>query len=121
VPDHRALAQSFIDRGRNALTRAERARAAGQHARAQLLEALALQLAQAGTDLVRAVTAERSLRKVERRTSDVERRAMRAQALLEQTVARRGRAAEQLQAVEKERGSAPTPSSVSPQPRVSPR
>ncbi|HLV68148.1 MAG TPA: hypothetical protein VKY73_20155 [Polyangiaceae bacterium] len=121
TPDHRALAQSFVKRGRDALVRAEHARAAGQHARAQLLEALAIQLSRAGTDLVRAVTAERKLRRVDRRTADIERRAMRAQALLEQTVARRGRAAEQLEAVEKERGLTPTSPAVSPQPRVSPR
>ena len=104
APEPRALAKDAIQRSRHALDRAKRARNAGDHRHAAELEALADELAQTGRDLVVAAKAEQALAELETRRRELEARTVRARALVEQTVARRGRAAEQLARVQAERG-----------------
>jgi colicin import membrane protein len=107
TPETRSLAKDAIARGRNALERARRARSAGDHPHGGELEALALELAESGRDLVRTAKAEQTLTELETRTRELEARAVRARALVEQTVARRGRAAEQLARARAERAASP--------------
>jgi colicin import membrane protein len=109
IPEDRALAKDLIARSRRALERSRKARAASDHRHGAELEALALELAETGRDLVRAAKAERALSEIEGKTRELEARAVRARALVEQTVARRGRASEQLQRVQAERAASPAP------------
>lgn len=94
------LTGALVARARHALKRAQSARQAGDHAHGTQLEALALELLETARALVLAVQAERELGALEKRAADTETRAVRAQALVEQTAARRGRAAEQLKALQ---------------------
>lgn len=110
-PEPRALAKDSIRRSRHALDRAKRARSAGDHRHGAELEALADELAQTGKDLVVTAKAEQALAELETRRRELEARTVRARALVEQTVARRGRAAEQLARIQAER--APTAASPS--------
>jgi hypothetical protein len=109
VPDDRALAKEPIARSRQALERARKARAASDHRHGAQLEALALEHAETGRDLARAAKAERTLGELEAKTRELQARAVRARALVEQTVARRGRVAEQLERVEAERAARTAP------------
>jgi hypothetical protein len=101
--DHKQALAELLRRSRHALDRAAKANAAADHRHAGELEALALELAQTANDLVRALEAERALAELSRRAIAAETRAVRAQALVEQTAARRGRAAAVLAALEAER------------------
>jgi hypothetical protein len=94
------LTGPLLGRARHALKRAQSARQAGDQTHRTQLEALALELLEAARALVLAVQAERELGALEKRAADTETRAVRAQALVEQTAARRGRAAEQLKALQ---------------------
>lgn len=108
VPAHARLAHEPMTAARRALTRAEEARAAGDTKHVPELEALAREHAETGTDLVRAAEAEKKLRDVQKDLSDVETKLSRARALLEETLARRGRAQAKLDELEKAK-SAPPP------------
>jgi len=101
VPAHAALAREPVERARHALGRADDARAAGDRAHAAMLEALGREWAETGADLVRAAEAERKLAEMQLKTADLEAKAVRARALVEQTVARRGRAQEKLEQLER--------------------
>jgi hypothetical protein len=114
TPETRALAKDQIKRGRHALERARRARGGGDHAHGAQLENLAVELAESGRDLLRTAKAEQSLSELETRTRELEARAVRARALVEQTVARRGRAAEQLARVQAERAAPAVPTPARP-------
>lgn len=94
------LTGALLARARHALKRARSARQAGDQTHGTQLEALALELLETTRALVLAVQAERALGTLEKRAADTETRAVRAQALVEQTAARRGRAAEQLKALQ---------------------
>jgi hypothetical protein len=118
TPETRALAKDQIKRGRHALERARRARASGDHTHGVQLETLAVELGESGRDLLRTAKAEQSLSELETRTRELEARAVRARALVEQTVARRGRAAEQLSRVQAER--APPAAATTARPKTSP-
>lgn len=109
-PEARALAKDSIRRSRHALDRARRARSAGDHRHGAELEALADELAQTGKDLAITAKAEQALAELETRRRELEARTVRARALVEQTVARRGRAAEQLARIQAERGGPATAS-----------
>jgi hypothetical protein len=85
-----------------ALERAHGARAAGDEAHARMLDGLALEWAQAARDLDRAAAAERAAQAVGQHAYDVQTKAERARALLEETQARRGRTAAELARVEAE-------------------
>lgn len=77
---------------RVALERAKSTSAAGDAPHSGLLEALALEWAETGRDLQRTGEREHTAGRLEREAAAVEAKLLRAQALLEQTVARRGRA-----------------------------
>src|SRR5262245_26714044 len=97
VPAHAALAREPLQRARHGLQRAGDARAAGDRNHAAMLEALGREWAETGVDLVRAAEAEKKLGEIQTKTADLESKAVRARALVEQTVARRGRAEEKLE------------------------
>lgn len=115
--ESRKLGAQFIERAKLALSRARSAREAGNHHQATLLEALALELLETARDLVRTAQTESKVAELSRRATFAETRAVRAQALIEQTAARRGRAAAQLEALQQERES---PSAESSKPAVPP-
>ena len=64
------------------------------------LDALALTWAQVADDLVRTAAAEKKLGDLQKQVTDVEQKSVRTQALIEQTIARRGRAEQNLNALE---------------------
>jgi hypothetical protein len=110
-----AFAKEPIDKAAHALRRAGDARAAGDHEHGAELEALAREWAETGADLVRTAAVEQKLAKVQKEHSEIETKLVRARALLEETVARRGRAKTRLEALEAERG-APKPAPA-PEPK----
>ncbi|MBN2197494.1 MAG: hypothetical protein JW751_32245 [Polyangiaceae bacterium] len=108
-PARSALTRREIERAEDALVRAEDARAAGDPEHAARLEALGREWADTGADLARTVAAEERTTAAERRAAELEAKARRARTLLEQTIARRGRAEAQLAALATP-SAAPTPS-----------
>ncbi len=100
-PAEARLAHEAITETKRALGRADDARAANDEKHAPELDALAREWAETGRDLVRAAEAEKRLTDLQRELSDVETKASRARALLEETVARRGRAQAKLEELEK--------------------
>ncbi len=102
VPAHARLAREPLENVASVLRRADDARAAGDHEHAALLEAVALEWAESGRDLVRAAEAEAEADELSTRASELEERLVRARALLEQTVARRGRARARLEQLERQ-------------------
>jgi hypothetical protein len=102
------LATESIAKAKNALERARSALAAGDTRSARLLREVAHQWALVGRDVVRAATAETQADQADRRLHDVETRLVRARALLEETILRRGRAREKLEEVERQTAPAAT-------------
>lgn len=100
VPAHADLAEEPLENAAALLERADDARSAGDHQHAAMLEAVALEWAESGRDLVRAAEAEAEADELAKRAVEVEERLVRARALLEQTVARRGRARARLEELE---------------------
>jgi colicin import membrane protein len=98
---------------RSALERAANARRAGDQRHGSELEALALELSQSAVDLVREKQAQGRVDETEQKAQAAETRVMRARALVEQTAARRGRAAERLRELELEKAN-PTPGAAPP-------
>jgi hypothetical protein len=98
--EHASVAAEPVGRARRALERAESIRQAGDRERAPLLERAARQWAELARDLLRAIEAERAADEAEARLTDVETRTVRARALLEETMARRGRAQAQVEQLE---------------------
>jgi len=87
-----ATASDPLAKARAAQRRAENARGAGDLRHATELDALALTWAQVADDLVRTAAAEKKLADLQKQVSLLEQKAIRTQALIEQTIARRGRA-----------------------------
>lgn len=106
--DDKALLARPLDGAKDALRRADEARAGGDHEHAALLEALGREWAETGSDMLRAHAAEKKLAEVQKKTANVETKLTRARALLEDTVARRGRAQAALDALQP--GASATPS-----------
>lgn len=106
-PAHARLAKEPLDKAAHALRRAEDARAAGDQLHGAELEALAREWAETATDLVRAASVEDKLAAVQKELTATETRLLRARALIEETVARRGRAKEKLEQLEQ--GKKPQP------------
>jgi hypothetical protein len=96
---------------RRALERARGARAAGDPVHADLLDGLAREWAETARDVVRAAAVEQEASALESTVAELSTRAQRARALLEEDVARRGRAEAELARVA--RGGKPSPSSAS--------
>lgn len=99
----RALVAPMLARAHHALERAANARRAGDHRHGSELEALALELAQCAADMRREKLAQVRVSETEKKALDAETRVVRARALVEQTAARRGRAAERLRELEDNR------------------
>jgi hypothetical protein len=100
APAHARLARDAIESAKRAARRADEARAAGDLVHSPELDALAREWAETGSDLVRAADAEKKLADTQRELTRVETQATRARALLEETVARRGRARAKLEELE---------------------
>ncbi|MBK7581732.1 MAG: DUF4398 domain-containing protein [Myxococcales bacterium] len=99
-PAHARLAHEPITSAKRALTRADEARASGDMKHAPELEALAREHAETASDLVRAAEAEKKRGDAQKQLSDAETQLSRAKALLEETLARRGRAQAKLEGLE---------------------
>ena len=95
-PDAAKLASESIGKGQAALKRADQLRASGDQKRAAMLEQTALEWAEASELLDKTARSEKELADLQTRTTELETKVFRAQALVEQTVARRARAEEAL-------------------------
>lgn len=89
-----------LGQAKRALERAHGARMAGDREHARLLDGLALEWAETARDLARAVATEDAALATARKAREVEVQVERARALLEETQARRGRAAAELERAE---------------------
>jgi hypothetical protein len=90
-----ASAKRALERARGALT-------SGDEAHARMLYGLALEWAEAARDFDRAATAEKAAARASKQAYEVQTKAERARALLEETQARRGRTAAELTRVKAE-------------------
>jgi hypothetical protein len=95
-PETRTVVQDPVAKAKAAQQRAQSARGAGDLQHATELDALALTWAQVADDLLRTATSEKKLADLQKAVSDLEQKAVRTQALIEQTIARRGRAEQNL-------------------------
>ncbi|HKO46965.1 MAG TPA: hypothetical protein VJV79_04540 [Polyangiaceae bacterium] len=107
APGTRELVQAPVAKAKAAQQRAQSARGSGDLQHATELDALALTWAQVASDLVRTAESEKKLAEVQKAVADLEQKAVRTQALIEQTIARRGRAEQNL------KNAAPTAGSAS--------
>ena len=89
-----------VESAKTSLERAHGARAAGDAAHARMLDGLALEWAETARDLERAAAAEQSSLVAAKAAADATTQADRARSLLEETQARRMRAAAELEKVE---------------------
>lgn len=108
-PAHARLAHEPLTQAERALRRADEARAASDPTHPPQLETLAREWAEAGVDLVRAAEAEKKLNDVQKQIADVETKTTRARALLEESIARRGRAQAKLDELEPKKAATPEP------------
>ena len=92
APETRNLVQEPVAKAKAAQQRAQSARGAGDLQHATELDALALTWAKVADDLVRTAESEKKLAETQKAVADLEQKAVRTQALIEQTIARRGRA-----------------------------
>jgi hypothetical protein len=118
-PAHARLAHEPMTQAERALRRADEARAASDTKHPPQLESLAREWAEAGVDLVRAAEAEKKLNDVQKQIADVETKTTRARALLEESIARRGRAQAKLDELEPKKPS-PAPEPTKPAPATKP-
>jgi hypothetical protein len=88
---HRAATGDAVARAKDALERAQRMRAAGDEAHAKAADGLALEWAQAGRDLAKAVDAEQSAAELRRKAVDAQAKLERSRALVEEALASVGR------------------------------
>ncbi len=88
-PGAKELARAELAQAENALVRADRAHKSGDHAHAALLESIALEWAEAASELERTAAAERGALELEKKLEEADKKTVRAQALLEQTAARK--------------------------------
>jgi hypothetical protein len=99
-PDAVRVASDSIEKANDALRRADQLRASGDHKRGAMLEETALEWASASEQLDKTAQSEKQLAELQTRTTELETKVFRAQALVEQTVARRARAEEALRKLE---------------------
>jgi hypothetical protein len=100
-------------RAQEALTRAKSMDRAGDTAHARLARALAHEWTRVALDLIRAASMEEKARQTETSLDEVATKTVRGRALLEETAARRGRAKEALEQLERE---PPPPPPTAPKP-----
>ncbi len=86
------LAAEPLKNAKSALERATDARATGDKQHAQLLDALALEWADSAGDLTRTAALEQKAADVEAKAAELEAKSVRALAIIEEAIARRGRA-----------------------------
>lgn len=86
------LAAEPLKNAKSALQRAADARATGDKQHAQLLEGLALEWAEAAGDLTRTAALEQKAADVEAKAAELDAKSVRALAIIEEALARRGRA-----------------------------
>jgi len=118
VPASASLTREMLDQAKSALARADGARSSGDQTHGAMLEALALEWTLSAKELVRTAKVEREVVALQKKAGDLETKAVRAQALVEQTVARRGRAEEKLR--ELETGTAAPAAAAAPAPAPAP-
>jgi hypothetical protein len=99
-PEGARVAAESISKAQDALRRAEQMRAAGDHKHGAMLEDTALEWATASQLLGKTAEREKKLNELQTQTTELEDKVFRAQALVEQTVARRARAEEALRTLE---------------------
>jgi hypothetical protein len=99
---HRTALTSTIDKARRALTRAHAMDQAGDARHAAALRAVAREWVGCGNALVRTSDAEARADKAEKTGEDLETKRARGRALLEETIARRGRAQALLDQLDRE-------------------
>jgi hypothetical protein len=105
---HAALVREPLRKAQEALERAKAMDHAGDNAHARLARALAHEWARTAADLVRAAAAEEKAKLAETALDELETKTVRGRALLEETAARRGRAREALEQLEREPPPPPT-------------
>jgi hypothetical protein len=108
TPAPEAIARNPLDEARRALERAAGARRSGDVRHAELLEGLAREWAEIARDVVRAASVEADAGALEVAAADAGLRAERARALLEESIARRGRAGAELDKLTADAGLFPT-------------
>jgi hypothetical protein len=96
APETKNLVEAPVAKAKAAQERAKNARGAGDLLHATELDALALTWAKVADDLRRTAESEKKLADVQKAVADLEQKAVRTQALIEQTIARRGRAEQNL-------------------------
>lgn len=99
-PEAKRVAADAIAKAEAALKRADQLRASGDQKHGAMAEETALEWASASELLDKTATAEKELHALQTRTTDLETKVFRAQALVEQSVARRARAEEALRKLE---------------------
>lgn len=92
-------ARTQVAKAQDALERGAKARRAGDAAHADLLDELGLEWAVTAVDVARTAALEERAAQTEAETAELEARTKRALTLIEQTMARRGKAMQQLQAL----------------------
>jgi colicin import membrane protein len=98
-PADAALASDALKQAKAALARAHDMHGAGDHVHAALLELVAREWAEMASDVVRAAKVEQHASQLEVDANDAEQKSLRAQALIEETLARRNRAKERLEQI----------------------
>ncbi len=102
----KSLARDPLGKARDALERADSARASANHSHAALLEGLAHEWGNVAADLVRAAEGEALAQKTEKQAAEARTKAIRARALLEETIARRERSKKKLEELDQPAGPA---------------
>jgi hypothetical protein len=98
---HAAIVQEPLRRARAALDRAKALDHTGDARHAAVARAAAREWVDVARDLIRAVDAESRATESEKKLDELETKVIRGRALLEETVARRGRAAEALEQMQR--------------------
>jgi hypothetical protein len=99
-PEAARVASDTLAKAKDALRRADQMRKSGDNAHGALLEQTALEWATASELLAKTARSEKQLLELQSKTTELETKVFRAQALIEQTVARRARAEEALRKLE---------------------
>jgi hypothetical protein len=111
TPRAARVAAESITKAEDALRRAAQMRASGDQSHGGMLEETALEWAKAAELLAKTADREKRLAELQTKTTDTEDKVFRAQALVEQTVARRARAEEALRKLDEK---APAPAAAKP-------
>jgi hypothetical protein len=115
APATRERVAAPLAKAKEARTRAQSARGSGDLKHAAELEGLALLWAEVADDLLSAADAEQKLSDVQKKAGELERKLLDTQALVEQAIARRGRAQQNLMDAEQKSKSQP-PAARKPEP-----